>query len=71
MEEIASGAEIIDAAGEKRVGALGVVMGSQGMGLLRVDEALKGPSLTIKGHEGVKVNVFRPAWWPSEWGQEA
>ncbi|CAA6656231.1 unnamed protein product [Spirodela intermedia] len=68
-KEIASGSDIMDAASDKKAGTVGIVFGSRGMGLLRLEEAFKSPSLTIKGQEGVEVKVIRPGWWPPEWRQ--
>lgn len=59
----------MDAASDKKAGTVGVVFGSRGMGLLRLEEAFKSPSLTIEGQEGVEVKVIRPGWWPPGWTQ--
>lgn len=41
------------------------------MGLLRLEEALKGStSLSIQGQEDVKVVASKPDWWPSDWLQD-
>ncbi|CAN6808872.1 unnamed protein product [Brassica oleracea] len=46
-------------------------MGSRGMGVMRVEEALKASTeLTVNGSEDVKVEAIRPTWWPAEWFQQ-
>lgn len=46
-------------------------LGCHGLGLLRLEEALKGSSaLSIQGQEDVKVVASKPDWWPSEWLQD-
>ncbi|WZZ73308.1 LOW QUALITY PROTEIN: hypothetical protein YC2023_084678 [Brassica napus] len=45
-------------------------MGSRGMGVMRVEEALKASTeLTVNGRR-VKVEAIRPTWWPAEWFQQ-
>ncbi|XP_078448035.1 glycine cleavage T-protein family [Wolffia australiana] len=62
-----SGAEVIDAASEKKVGEVGVALGSRGMGLFRLEETLKSSGLAIKGKDDLEIRVIRPDWWPPEW----
>ena len=55
----------------KKAGTVTTALGCCGLGLLRLEEALKGSSaLSIQGQEDVKVIVSRPDWWPSEWLQD-
>lgn len=50
---------------------MSTAMGCHGLGLLRLEEALKGSSaLSIQGQENVKVVASKPDWWPSEWLQD-
>jgi hypothetical protein len=40
------------------------------MGLLRLEEALKqGSSPRISDNRDVRVEAFKPDWWPAEWTQ--
>lgn len=67
-QKVAPGSQIVDDASDKKVGTVTTALGSEGMGLLRVEEAFKGSSvLSIKGQEDVKVKAVRPEWWPPEW----
>ncbi|KAJ7952449.1 Glycine cleavage T-protein aminomethyltransferase [Quillaja saponaria] len=70
-QKVAPGSEVINPASGKKAGTVTTALGCQGLGLLRLDEALKGTSaLTIQGQENVKVDVVIPDWWPSEWFEE-
>ncbi|KAK9277419.1 hypothetical protein L1049_006962 [Liquidambar formosana] len=70
-QRVAPGSEVIDAASGKKAGTVTTALGCRGLGLLRLDEAFKVlGTLTIKGHEDVKVEAIRPKWWPAEWLQE-
>ncbi|GAV82755.1 GCV_T domain-containing protein/GCV_T_C domain-containing protein [Cephalotus follicularis] len=68
-QKVAPGSEVTVTASSKKAGTVTTALGCRGMGLLRLDEALSG-ALTIHGQEYVKVEAFRPKWWPSEWLQE-
>lgn len=69
MEQtVAPGSELIDAASHKKLGTVTTQLGCRGLGLLRLEDAFRGSdTLTIKGHENVKVEAIRPDWWPAEW----
>ncbi|MQL96067.1 hypothetical protein Taro_028738 [Colocasia esculenta] len=67
---VASGSEIVDSMSGKKVGSVTTAVGSHGIGLLRLEEAFRSPSLAVKGQEDIKVKVSRPDWWPAEWTQE-
>ncbi|XP_077235507.1 glycine cleavage T-protein family [Tasmannia lanceolata] len=70
-QTVAPGSEVVDAASNKKVGTVTTALGCQGMGLLRLEEALKGSKvLSIKEQEDVKVEVILPKWWPVEWNPE-
>lgn len=67
-ERVNPQSKVIDRTSQKRVGAVTAVLGSCGLGLLRLEEAFnQSSSLSIEGHEDVKVEVYRPEWWPTEW----
>ncbi|KAI3869979.1 hypothetical protein MKX03_004968 [Papaver bracteatum] len=60
--------EVVGVSSDKKVGTFTTALGSHGMGLLRLEDAVKGSgSLSIKGQGDVKIKVIRPNWWPSEW----
>ncbi|XP_057477815.1 putative transferase At4g12130, mitochondrial [Actinidia eriantha] len=60
--------EVTSAASGKKAGTVTTALGCRGLGLLRLEEAFKGlGSLSIQGHEDVKVEAIRPEWWPSDW----
>ena len=70
-QKVAPGSEVINAVSGKKAGTVTTALECRGLGLLRLNEALKGPSkLTIQGQEDVKVEAIRPEWWPTEWFQE-
>lgn len=70
-QKVAPGSEVINAVSGKKAGTVTTALECRGLGLLRLEEALKGPSkLTIQGQEDVKVETIRPEWWPTEWFQE-
>lgn len=70
-QNVAPGSEVVDASSNKKVGIVSTALGCRGMGVLRLEEAFKGPgSLCIKGQEGIKVETIRPEWWPAEWLSE-
>lgn len=67
---VAPGSEVVDEASGKKVGTVSTALGSRGMGLLRLEEALKqGSSLRISENRDVRVEAFKPDWWPAEWTQ--
>ncbi|KAF8032886.1 hypothetical protein BT93_D1695 [Corymbia citriodora subsp. variegata] len=70
-QKVASGSEILDATSGKRIGKVTTALGCRGLGLLRLEEALKrSNSLTIHGQEDLKVEAVKPDWWPPEWFRE-
>ncbi|KAE9584880.1 putative glycine cleavage T-protein barrel [Lupinus albus] len=69
--KVIPGSEVMNTGSGKKVGSVITTLGCRGLGLLRLEEALKGSSaLSIQGHEDVKVVASRPDWWPSEWLQD-
>ncbi|CAL0326171.1 unnamed protein product [Lupinus luteus] len=69
--KITPGSEVMNTVSGKKVGTVTATLGCRGLGLLRLEEALKSSSaLSIQGHEDVKVVASRPDWWPSEWLQD-
>ncbi|CAJ1928300.1 unnamed protein product [Sphenostylis stenocarpa] len=71
VSKVIPGSEVINTESGKKAGTVTTALGCRGLGLLRLDEALKGSSaLSIKGQDDVKVVPSRPDWWPSEWLQD-
>ncbi|WVZ10231.1 hypothetical protein V8G54_014761, partial [Vigna mungo] len=71
VSKVIPGSEVINKTSGKKAGTVTTVLGCRGLGLLRLEEALKGSSaLSIQGQEDVKVVASRPDWWPSEWLQD-
>ncbi|OIW11763.1 hypothetical protein TanjilG_10965 [Lupinus angustifolius] len=69
--KVIPGSEVMNTISGKKVGTVTATLGCRGLGLLRLEEALKGSSaLSIQGHGDVKVVASRPDWWPSEWLQD-
>lgn len=69
-QAVAPGSEVVDEASGKKVGAVSTALGSRGMGLLRLEEALKpGSALRAGGNRDVRVQAIKPEWWPAEWTQ--
>ncbi|CAN8246397.1 unnamed protein product [Cochlearia groenlandica] len=70
-EEVAAGAEVVEPGTGKKIGTVSTAIGSRGMGVMRVEEALRAsPELTVKGSDEVKVEAIRPSWWPTQWFQQ-
>lgn len=66
-----SGAEIIERSTQKKVGDVIAVLGSRGLGMIRLEAAQKDPShLTIKNLDGIHVKHYRPKWWHADWCPE-
>ncbi|CAH9103556.1 unnamed protein product [Cuscuta europaea] len=63
---VTPGSSVIDAQSRKKTGTVTTALGCRGLGLLRLEDAFNG-NLAIQNHEDVKVQTFRPKWWPSEW----
>ncbi|CAH9107506.1 unnamed protein product [Cuscuta europaea] len=63
---VTPGSSVIDAQSRKKTGTVTTALGSRGLGLLRLEDAFNG-NLAIQNQEDVKVQTFRPKWWPSEW----
>jgi transferase CAF17, mitochondrial len=69
-QAVAPGSEVVVEASRKKIGTVNTSLGSHGMGLLRLEEALKqNSSLRISGKNNVRVKVIKPDWWPAEWTQ--
>ena len=69
-QAVAPGSEVVNEASGKKIGTVNTALGSRGMGLLRLEEALKqGSSLCISDNKDVRVQAIKPDWWPSEWTQ--
>uniref|UniRef100_A0A0D9WLH5 CAF17 C-terminal domain-containing protein n=1 Tax=Leersia perrieri TaxID=77586 RepID=A0A0D9WLH5_9ORYZ len=69
-QAVAPGSEVVDKESGKKIGTVNTALGSRGMGLLRLEEALKqNSSLVIKDNGDVRVKAIKPDWWPSEWTQ--
>ncbi|RLN11533.1 putative transferase [Panicum miliaceum] len=69
-QAVAPGSEVVDETSGKKIGTVNTALGSRGMGLLRLEEALKqGSSLRISDNKGVRVQAIKPDWWPAEWTQ--
>ncbi|TXG51070.1 hypothetical protein EZV62_023594 [Acer yangbiense] len=71
-QKVTPGSEVIDTESGKKAGKVTTALGCRGMGVLRLEQAFKGPgTLTIEGQEGdVRVEAIRPQWWPAQWFQE-
>ncbi|KAL2348124.1 hypothetical protein Fmac_002124 [Flemingia macrophylla] len=71
VNKVVPGSEVMNTVSGKKAGIVTTTLGCRGLGLLRLEEALKGSSaLSIQGQEDVKVVASRPDWWPSEWLQD-
>jgi hypothetical protein len=69
-QAVAPGSEVVNEASGKKIGTVNTALGSRGMGLLRLEEALKqGSFLRISDNKGVRVQAIKPDWWPAEWTQ--
>ncbi|KAJ9549949.1 hypothetical protein OSB04_022492 [Centaurea solstitialis] len=67
-QKVAPSSEVIASKSGKKAGTVTTALGSRGLGVIRLEEAFKGPeNLVIKGQEDVKVEPIRPDWWPTEW----
>ncbi|KAI4973600.1 hypothetical protein ZWY2020_041381 [Hordeum vulgare] len=67
-QAVAPGSDVVDEASGKKVGTVSTALGSRGMGLLRLEAALKeNASLTISDNKDVRVKAIKPDWWPAEW----
>lgn len=65
------GSEVLNAETGKKIGTVTTALACRGLGLLRLEEALKQPNaLSIQGQEDVKVEAIKPDWWPLKWFQE-
>jgi transferase CAF17, mitochondrial len=71
VEDVTSAStEIVNDESGKKIGTVNKVVGSRGIGLLKIEEAFKpAVQLSLKDREDVKVKVVRPNWWPAEWVQ--
>ena len=69
-QAVTAGSEVVDEASGKKIGTVNTALGSRGMGLLRLEEALKpGSALRIGDNRDVRVHAIKPDWWPAEWTQ--
>uniref|UniRef100_A0A452XCE8 CAF17 C-terminal domain-containing protein n=1 Tax=Aegilops tauschii subsp. strangulata TaxID=200361 RepID=A0A452XCE8_AEGTS len=69
-QAVAPGSDVVDDASGKKVGTVSTALGSRGMGLLRLDAALKeNATLAISDKRDVRVKAIKPDWWPAEWTQ--
>uniref|UniRef100_A0A0A9AJZ0 CAF17 C-terminal domain-containing protein n=2 Tax=Arundo donax TaxID=35708 RepID=A0A0A9AJZ0_ARUDO len=69
-QAVAPGSEVVDEASGKKIGTVNTALGSRGMGLLRLEEALKqNSSLRISDNRDVRVKAIKPDWWLAEWTQ--
>ncbi|XP_037423409.1 putative transferase At4g12130, mitochondrial [Triticum dicoccoides] len=67
-QAVAPGSDVVDEASGKKVGTVSTALGSRGMGLLRLDSALKqNATLAISDNQDVRVKAIKPDWWPAEW----
>ncbi|KAL5226077.1 hypothetical protein ABZP36_012716 [Zizania latifolia] len=69
-QAVAPGSEVMDKESGKKIGTVSTALGCRGMGLLRLEEALKqNSSLAITDNRDVRVKAIKPDWWPAEWTQ--
>jgi folate-binding protein YgfZ len=69
-QAVAPGSDVVDEVSGKKVGTVSTALGSRGMGLLRLEDALKqNSSLAISDNKDVRVKAIKPDWWPAEWTQ--
>ncbi|XP_066371401.1 putative transferase At4g12130, mitochondrial [Miscanthus floridulus] len=69
-QAVTPGSEVVDEASGKKIGTVNTALDSRGMGLLRLEEALKpGSALRIGDNRDVRVQAIKPDWWPAEWMQ--
>ncbi|XP_037472120.1 putative transferase At4g12130, mitochondrial [Triticum urartu] len=67
-QAVAPGSDVVDDASGKKVGTVSTALGSRGMGLLRLEAALKENAiLAISDNRDVRVKAIKPDWWPAEW----
>ncbi|KAH9615027.1 hypothetical protein KSS87_022093 [Heliosperma pusillum] len=66
-QKVAPGSTVVDPSSGKKIGTVTTALGSRGLGLLRLEEAIKkSGGLAIQGYEDVKVESIIPKWWPAE-----
>ncbi|CAJ2662380.1 putative transferase At4g12130, mitochondrial isoform X4 [Trifolium pratense] len=71
IDKVIPGSEVVNRESGKKAGLVTTALGCRGLGLLRLEEALKGSTaLSIQGQEDVKVVASKPDWWPSDWLQD-
>ncbi|KAH6804133.1 hypothetical protein C2S51_032380 [Perilla frutescens var. frutescens] len=67
-QQVSPGSEVIDTASKRKAGAVVTALGSRGLALVRLEDALKETgSLIINGREDIMIEPICPKWWPSEW----
>lgn len=65
---VVPGAEILDTVTQKKVGDVTTVLGSSGLGVIRLEATSKDATqLIVKDTSTVHVRVYKPKWWPSDW----
>ncbi|KAI5080477.1 hypothetical protein GOP47_0003660 [Adiantum capillus-veneris] len=68
---VVPGAEIFDSTTQKKVGDVTTVLGSRGLGLIRLEAVLKDAiPLVVQDSSGIHVKAYRPKWWPPDWCPE-
>ncbi|KAH7421088.1 hypothetical protein KP509_13G040000 [Ceratopteris richardii] len=66
-----AGAEILDIRNGKKVGDVTTVVGSRGLGMIRLEAAHMDMSqLAVKDVTGFHVKLFKPTWWPANWSPD-
>ena len=71
QQAVAQGVEIIDKEGQKKIGDVTTVLGSKGLGVIRLEAAKKDASqLVVKDASDVHVKLHIPKWWPENWCPE-
>ncbi|MCH83479.1 putative transferase CAF17-like mitochondrial-like [Trifolium medium] len=71
VNQVIPGSEVVNTGSGKKAGLVTTALGCHGLGLLRLEDALKGSTaLSIQGQENVKVVASKPDWWPSDWLQD-
>ncbi|XP_062227958.1 putative transferase At4g12130, mitochondrial isoform X2 [Phragmites australis] len=67
-QAVIPGSEVVDEASDKKIGTVNTALGSRGMGLLRLEEALtQNSNIRISNNKDVRVKAIKPEWWPAEW----
>ncbi|GAU33950.1 hypothetical protein TSUD_148710 [Trifolium subterraneum] len=67
VDKVIPGSEVVNRGDGKKVGLVTTALGCRGLGLLRLEEALKGSTALSIRRQDVKVVASKPDWWPSDW----